>query len=175
MSDDTKSAPMTAHGEALADWQAIRYGDDDATRAALAYYRERGWKVDNPDFTRDTDEIETRVFSFKSGYEVALKQAEAALAALRADRDEWKHEALRMAADETARRAALHDARADRESAIKELAAERGRREADARALRRYGRHETYCVSRIPKRPPETPCNCGFDAALAAQAGEGNA
>lgn len=53
-------------------WQSIRYGDTAAARAALAYYRERGWDVDNPDFTRATEEIETRVYSFKSGYEAAL-------------------------------------------------------------------------------------------------------
>lgn len=95
-----------------------------------------------------------------------VEQAEAALAAERADRDEWKHEALRMAVDETARRAALHDARADRESAIKELAAERGRREAAVQAL--------GVIALSMYAEPHALRQIASDA-LEAQAGEGNA
>lgn len=69
---------------AMTDWQKVRYGDTKEARAALAYWRARGWKVDNPDFTRDTNEIETRVYAFMSGYEAAQSTLLAHVQALEA-------------------------------------------------------------------------------------------
>jgi hypothetical protein len=84
---DAPVDPAALRAKALADWQQIRYGDTDATRAALAYYRERGWRVDDPNFTRDTDVIEDRIYAFTSGYEAAhaalLSERDALVAALR--------------------------------------------------------------------------------------------
>lgn len=52
----------------LQDWQAIRYGDSDETRLALAYYRERGWKVDDQHHKHD----DLMIYSFQAGYQAAL-------------------------------------------------------------------------------------------------------
>jgi hypothetical protein len=52
----------------MSDWQTIRFGDDDAARMAVAYYRERDWPVDSKNMP---DEVETRIYSFISGFNAA--------------------------------------------------------------------------------------------------------
>ena len=56
----------------LTDWQVARYGDRPETRAALAFYRERGWPVDERDAFND--EMEARIQGFKSGWQAALTE-----------------------------------------------------------------------------------------------------
>lgn len=66
--------PRPIHAE-LQDWQKVRYGDKESARVALAYWRERGWRVDDPTWTHaaQVKEAETRVYAFMDGYEAALK------------------------------------------------------------------------------------------------------
>jgi hypothetical protein len=91
----------TLEGRALADWQKIRYGDDDAARASLAHWRERGWDVDNQLFDRQTDEREARIYAFMAGYKAAHDALGQQLSAHRAenahlrDRVEELEEAIR--------------------------------------------------------------------------------
>lgn len=47
----------------LLDWQTARYGDSVETRAALDYFRERGWPVDDRHVAPDN-----KIAAFKAGY-----------------------------------------------------------------------------------------------------------
>lgn len=63
---------MSEHDAAFSKVHLIRYGDSDAARAAVAYYRARGWvHIDSEDVHADSDEIATRVYSFIAGYNAA--------------------------------------------------------------------------------------------------------
>lgn len=53
----------------LAEWQSLRYGDSNETRAALAYWRERGWAVDDP----NSVQADIRIQAFKAGYREAIR------------------------------------------------------------------------------------------------------
>lgn len=66
----------------IADWQKARFGDSDEARAALAYWRERGWHVD--DRQKCPDE---RVYDFMSGWRAAHALTAAALEAAEQERD----------------------------------------------------------------------------------------
>lgn len=63
----------------LTDWQKVRYGDSPETRAALAYYRERGWPVDN---VASTDMI-GRVVAFTAGWREAADRLAAPMGEMR--------------------------------------------------------------------------------------------
>ena len=60
---------MSERETALREWQVVRYGDTPEIRASLAYWRERGWPVDNPSTPWETD---VRISAFKIGYRAAL-------------------------------------------------------------------------------------------------------
>lgn len=64
------SAPSSLQPE-LQEWQALVYGDSIETRAALAYWRERGWPVDQNTFP-ERDRVCMLMLAFKSGYREAL-------------------------------------------------------------------------------------------------------
>ena len=73
---DPPGPEPAAPSEPLLDWQRARYGDSPETRAALAYWRERGWAVDDP----NSVQADIRVGAFASGYReaaAALRESEA--------------------------------------------------------------------------------------------------
>jgi hypothetical protein len=61
---DQASAPSASP---LSVWQCMRFGDSDGVRAALAYYRERGWPVDDP-----LKSPEYLIYAFKHGWEAKV-------------------------------------------------------------------------------------------------------
>lgn len=69
-------APELPHDAPLLEWQVIRYGDSPETHAALAYYRERGWAVDDPNVHPNYDRVNDFISAFKSGYRAAIQKAE---------------------------------------------------------------------------------------------------
>lgn len=58
--------------EAAREWQAIVYGDHPETWAALAYYRDRGWPVDDNTWAA-RERVMDMIHGFKSGYRAALE------------------------------------------------------------------------------------------------------
>lgn len=68
--------PELPHDAPLLEWQVIRYGDSPETHAALAYYRERGWAVDDPNVHPNYDRVNDFISAFKSGYRAAIQKAE---------------------------------------------------------------------------------------------------
>lgn len=176
---DATVDPAALRAKALADWQHIRYGDTDATRAALAYYRERGWRVDDPNFTRDTEVIEARIYAFTSGYEAAYAALLSERDALMTERDEARAErgcphngkcscAIWTSTHETAM--ALYDEVGKRKQAEAERDALAAQVAALECALRNRG-HDAECtVHRDPR-----DCDCGLalvDAAPPAPEGQ---
>lgn len=70
-------APDAAsHAAPLLEWQVIRYGDSPETRAALAYYRQRGWAVDDSNVHANYERVNDFISAFKSGYRAAIAKAE---------------------------------------------------------------------------------------------------
>lgn len=61
-----------ARAEAAREWQAIIYGDHPETWAALAYYRERGWPVDDNTLAARARVVDM-IHGFQSGYRAALE------------------------------------------------------------------------------------------------------
>lgn len=55
----------------MTDWQKTRFGDDEATRAALAYFRKYGWDVDNIGMNST---LESRIYAFRAGYKEGLEK-----------------------------------------------------------------------------------------------------
>ncbi len=59
----------------MTGWQKAVYGDRPAARAALEFYRKRGWPVD-VDTPLDRERCAVRMRSFINGYEVAPKEGQ---------------------------------------------------------------------------------------------------